>query len=211
MSSWIRPVEGKITDSFEGHKNRAKPAANPGIDYGVAFGTGVKAVADGVVSGVVPTFTGSGGRMIFLDFPSGHRADYLHLSRIDVLQGQEVKQGQIIGLSGASGLGKEYGYGPHLHFSFRVGGRPTMGAGNIDYEAFLSQQGAAPAAPKAPKAPEAPKPATKPATTGTYTVKSGDNLTKIAKTNGTTVAKLVELNEIKNANLISVGQVLKVS
>jgi len=211
VSSWIRPVEGKITDSFEGHKNRAKPAANPGIDYGVAFGTGVKAVADGVVSGIVSTFTGSGGRMIFLDFPSGHRADYLHLSRIDVLQGQEVKQGQIIGLSGASGLGKEYGYGPHLHFSFRVGGRPTMGAGNIDYEAFLSQQGAAPAAPKAPKAPEAPKPTTKPVTTGTYTVKSGDNLTKIAKANGTTVAKLTELNGIKNANLINVGQVLKLN
>ncbi len=210
MSSWIRPVEGKITDSFEGHKNRAKPAVNPGIDYGVAFGTGVKAVADGVVSGIVSTFTGSGGRMIFLDFPSGHRADYLHLSRIDVLQGQEVKQGQIIGLSGASGLGKEYGYGPHLHFSFRVGGRPTMGAGNLDYEAFLTQQGVAPAAPKAPVAPKAPA-APKPAATGTYTVKKGDNLTKIAKANNTTVAKLVELNEIKNANLISVGQILKVS
>jgi murein DD-endopeptidase MepM/ murein hydrolase activator NlpD len=210
VSSWIRPVEGKITDSFEGHKNRAKPAANPGIDYGVAFGTGVKAVADGVVSGVVPTFTGSGGRMIFLDFPSGHRADYLHLSRIDVLQGQEVKQGQIIGLSGASGLGKEYGYGPHLHFSFRVGGRPTMGAGNLDYETFLTQQGVAPAAPVAPVAPKAPA-APKPAATGTYTVKKGDNLTKIAKANNTTVAKLVELNEIKNANLISVGQILKVS
>jgi len=210
VSSWIRPVEGKITDSFEGHKNRAKPAANPGIDYGVAFGTGVKAVADGVVSGVVQTFTGSGGRMIFLDFSSGHRADYLHLSRIDVLQGQEVKQGQIIGLSGASGLGKEYGYGPHLHFSFRVGGRPTMGAGNLDYEAFLTQQGVAPAAPKAPVAPKAPA-APKPAATGTYTVKKGDNLTKIAKANNTTVAKLVELNEIKNANLISVGQILKVS
>jgi murein DD-endopeptidase MepM/ murein hydrolase activator NlpD len=213
MSTWIRPVEGKITDSFEGHKNRAKPAVNPGIDYGVAFGTGVKAVADGVVSGIVSTFTGSGGRMIFLDFPSGHRADYLHLSRIDVLQGQEVKQGQIIGLSGASGLGKEYGYGPHLHFSFRVGGRPTMGAGNLDYEAFLTQQGAAPAAPKAPVTPVAPKApvAPKPAATGTYTVKKGDNLTKIAKANNTTVAKLVELNEIKNANLISVGQILKVS
>ena len=210
MSTWIRPVEGKITDTFEGHKNRAKPAANPGIDYGVAFGTGVKAVADGVVSGVVQTFTGSGGRMIFLDFPSGHRADYLHLSRIDVLQGQEVKQGQIIGLSGASGLGKEYGYGPHLHFSFRVGGRPTMGAGNIDYEAFLGTAPAkAPVAPTKPATPVAPA-APKPAATGTYTVKKGDNLTKIAKANKTTVEKLVELNEIKNANAINVGQILKI-
>ena len=137
MSTWIRPVDGgSISDNFEGHKNRAKPALNPGIDYAVATGTPVKAVADGTVTGIVTTFTGSGGRMIFLSFPSGHNADYLHLSRIDVQPGQSVKQGQVIGLAGGSGLGKENGYGAHLHFSFRVGGKPTMGAGNIDYEAF---------------------------------------------------------------------------
>jgi murein DD-endopeptidase len=220
MSSWIRPLEGPITHDFNKHKSRTPASANPGTDYAVPTGTAVKAVADGVISGTVPTFKGSGGRMIFQDFPSGHRADYLHLSRIDVTQGQEVKQGQIIGLSGASGLGKENGYGPHLHFSFRVGGRPTMGTGNIDYEIFLTQQGAAPKAPAAapakaaPAKPAAKKPAPAKATpakaaTGTYTVVSGDNLTKIAAKHGTTVAKLVELNGIKNANLINVGQVLK--
>jgi murein DD-endopeptidase len=216
VSSWIRPVEGKITHDFTKHKTRTPASANPGTDYAAPTGTPIKAAADGVISGVVPTFKGSGGRMVFQDFPSGHRADYLHLSRIDVLQGQEVKQGQIIGLVGGSGLGKENGYGPHLHFSFRMGGRPTMGEGNIDYEIFLAQQGgAAPAAPKPSVAPKAPaakpaaKPAVKPAATGTYTVVSGDNLTKIAKANNTTVAKLVEINGIKNANLISAGQVLK--
>jgi murein DD-endopeptidase MepM/ murein hydrolase activator NlpD len=137
MTTWIRPVEGgSISDTFEGHKNRAKPALNPGIDYAVGTGTPVKAVADATVTGIVNTFTGSGGRMIFLSFSSGHTADYLHLSRIDVQPGQAVKQGQVLGLSGGSGLGKENGYGAHLHFSFRVGGKPTMGAGNIDYEAF---------------------------------------------------------------------------
>ena len=214
MSTFIRPVEGKITHDFQKHITRTPASANPGTDYAVATGTPVKAVADGTISGVVPTFKGSGGRMIFQDFPSGHRADYLHLSRIDVQQGQEVKQGQIIGLSGASGLGKENGYGPHLHFSFRVGGRPTMGAGNIDYEVFLAGGAApkaAPAAPAAPVAPAAPAAPAASASGNTYTVKKGDNLTKIAKAYGTTVAKLTELNGIKNANLINVGQVLKVS
>ena len=216
MSSWIKPLEGKITDSFQGHKNRAKPSVNPGTDYAVAIGTPVAAIADGLVSGVVPTIKGAGGRMVFLSFPSGHNADYLHLSRIDVTTAQEVKKGQIIGLSGASGLGKERGYGPHLHLSFRLGGRPTTGTGNIDYEAFLVEQGVAPAVAKPVAAkPAVAKPAVakpvaaKPAAIGTYTVKSGDNLTKIAQANNTTVAKLVELNKIKNANLISVGQVLK--
>jgi murein DD-endopeptidase MepM/ murein hydrolase activator NlpD len=89
--------------------------------------------------------------MIFLGFPSGHNADYLHLSRIDVVAGQAVKQGQVIGLVGGSGLGKENGYGAHLHFSFRVGGKPTMGAGNIDYEAFRgAPTSVAPAAPAKP-------------------------------------------------------------
>ena len=149
MTTWIRPVDGgSISDSFNGHKNRAKPSVNPGVDYAVATGTPAKAVADGTVINTVPTFAGAGGRMVFLSFPSGHTADYLHLSRIDVQPGQAVKQGQVIGLTGGSGLGKENGYGAHLHFSFRVGGKPTMGAGNIDYEAFRgAPTSAAPAAP----------------------------------------------------------------
>ena len=158
MTTWIRPVDGgSISDGFEGHKNRAKPALNPGIDYAVGTGTPVKAVADGTVTGIVTTFTGSGGMMIFLSFPSGHTADYLHLSRIDVTPAQAVKQGQVLGLSGGSGRGSMTGYGAHLHFSFRVGGKPTMGAGNIDYEAFRgAPTSAAPATPAAPaKAPAA--------------------------------------------------------
>ena len=217
MATWIRPVEGPITDSFDGHKNRkTNPSKNPGTDYGVAMGTPVKAIADGAISGIVPTFTGSGGRMVFQSFPTGHKADYLHLSRIDVTPGQHVKQGDIIGLSGASGLGKENGYGPHLHLSVRVGGQPTMGLGNLDFEKLLAEQGDAPAvvAPAKPVVSAKPaKPAApaKPTATGrTYRVVSGDNLTKIANQFRTTVPKLVALNGLKNANLIFAGQVLKI-
>ncbi len=152
MSAWVRPVEGKITHDFQRHITRTPASKNPGTDYAVPTGTPIKAVADGTISGIVATFTGSGGRMIFQSFPSGHNADYLHLSRIDVVPGQAVKQGQIIGLSGASGLGKENGYGPHLHFSFRVGGKSTMGAGNIDYEVFLGL----PSKPTTPTTPTRP-------------------------------------------------------
>jgi murein DD-endopeptidase MepM/ murein hydrolase activator NlpD len=135
--TWMRPVEARISDSFDAHRNRPKPSVNPGTDYITAVGVPCVAIADGIVARIVTTIAGAGGRMIFLDFPSGHKADYLHMSRIDVVAGQAVKKGQVIGLSGASGLGKENGYGPHLHLSFRMGGNHTNGAGNIDFEAFL--------------------------------------------------------------------------
>jgi murein DD-endopeptidase MepM/ murein hydrolase activator NlpD len=208
MTTWIRPVEGKITDSFQGHASRTNPPSrNPGTDYGVAHGTVVKAIADGIVTGIVPTFRGSGGRMIFMSFPGGFNADYLHLHSIEVIEGQEVKQGQRIGLSGASGLGSENGYGPHLHLSFRRGGSPTMGIGNLDFETYVSSAPAlAEPKPVKAKAPAKPKKAAK-----TYTVVKGDTLTKIAKAHGSTVAELVKLNSIKDKNKISIGQVLKVS
>jgi murein DD-endopeptidase MepM/ murein hydrolase activator NlpD len=159
MSTWIRPVDGgSISDSFQGHANRTNPPSrNPGTDYAVPAGTPIKAIADGTITGIVPTFAGAGGRMIYQSFASGHNADYLHLSRIDVVAGQQVKQGQIIGLVGGSGFGKENGYGAHLHLSFRVGGKPTMAAGNLDYEAFRG----------APTSATPAKPSVAPAKAGT--------------------------------------------
>ena len=46
---------------------------------------------------------------------------------------------------------------------------------------------------------------------GTYTVKSGDTLSRIAAAHGTTVAKLAADNGIKNPNLIHVGQVITIN
>jgi murein DD-endopeptidase MepM/ murein hydrolase activator NlpD len=211
--SWIRSVEGKISASYQNHKDRTPPSRNPGTDYAVPTGTPVKAIADGTITGIVETIRGAGGRMIFQSFAGGFNADYLHLSRIDVAVGQEIKQGQIIGLSGGSGLGSETGYGAHLHLSIRRGGTPTTGVGNIDFETLVSGSPApAPAKAAAPKAPAKAKAPAKPkATANTYTVVKGDNLTKIAKAHGTTVAALTKLNGIKDANKIAIGQVLKVS
>lgn len=64
-----------------------------------------------------------------------------------------------------------------------------------------------PAARPARKPAPAPKPVV--ASPKTYTVKSGDNLTNIARRHKTTIAVLKRLNGIKNANLITVGQVIK--
>jgi murein DD-endopeptidase MepM/ murein hydrolase activator NlpD len=210
MATWTRPLEGKITDSFDGHRGRTNPPSrNPGTDYGVPKGTVVKAIADGTVTGIVDHFRGAGGRMIFMSFAGGYNADYLHLQAIDVQPGQQVKQGQRIGLSGASGLHSENGYGPHLHLSFRKGGSPTMAEGNMDFEKMLTKT--TEPKPVEEKRVAEKKPAKPKAKGKTYTVVKGDNLTKIAKAHGTTVAELVKLNGIKDKNLINVGQVLKVA
>lgn len=145
MPTWIRPVQAGISDNFAAHQ--ARRSVNPGTDYVLGVGTPVVALSDGTVGGTVTTISGAGGRMVFLDFPSGHKADYLHLSRVDVSPGQAVKQGQVIGLSGASGKGSERGYGPHLHLSFRMGGRHTAGSGNQDYELVVANQTADKPAP----------------------------------------------------------------
>jgi murein DD-endopeptidase MepM/ murein hydrolase activator NlpD len=137
MAAFIRPTKTtKVSDTF--HAHLARGSVNPGTDYVVGVGTPVVAVADATVVGVTTSISGAGGRMVWLDFGNGYKADYLHLSRIDVAKGQKVTQGQVLGLSGGSGKGSERGYGPHLHFAIRIGGKHVNGKGNFDYEAFLS-------------------------------------------------------------------------
>ena len=71
---------------------------------------------------------------------------------------------------------------------------------------------AAPAAPAPEAAPAAPAPApAAPAPVSTYTVVRGDSLSGIASRFGTTSRNLMSLNGITNANLIRVGQVIKLS
>ena len=84
-----------------------------------------------------------------------------------------------------------------------------MSEGNMDFEKMLTKT----TEPKpVEEKPVAEKKPAKPKAKGkTYTVVKGDNLTKIAKAHGSTVAELVKLNGIKDKNKIFIGQVLKVS
>jgi murein DD-endopeptidase MepM/ murein hydrolase activator NlpD len=158
MPVFIPPVVAPITDNFAAHK--ARGSVNPGTDYAVPIGTPVVAIGGGgVVTKVVNDIAGAGGRMVNIKFNSYEwNCDYLHLSRIDVAVGQTVAQGQVIGLSGASGKGSERGYGPHLHFSFRQGGTRFSGAGNMDFQEVLKEWGVE----KEPAKPATPPAATKP-------------------------------------------------
>ncbi len=88
-----------------------------GIDYGAPVGSKVQAVADGRVD--FAGWDGGGGKEIKLHHARGYETYYLHLSRILVHGGQHVHQGQVIALTGATGLAT----GPHLDFRISQDGR----------------------------------------------------------------------------------------
>jgi murein DD-endopeptidase MepM/ murein hydrolase activator NlpD len=84
-----------------------------GTDYSAAAGTEVHAAADGTVALVGDHFFG--GRSVFLDHGDGLVTMYMHLSRVDVRAGAEVRRGETIGAVGSTGRAT----GPHLHFGLR--------------------------------------------------------------------------------------------
>ncbi len=102
--------------SMRFHPILQKWRAHLGTDFAAPTGTPARTVGDGVVS-----FAGGQngyGNVVFIKHRNGHETVYAHLSRINVRVGQNVGQGDTIGLVGATG----WATGPHLHFEFRVNG-----------------------------------------------------------------------------------------
>ena len=83
-----------------------------GVDYAAPYGTPVLAIGDGRV--IAAGYDGGSGRMIKIRHNSLYTTAYLHLMQFakGIHQGSEVKQGQVIGYVGSSGMST----GPHLDF-----------------------------------------------------------------------------------------------
>ena len=115
------PTTGKLMRGFGRTKNPTTGAMdqNDGIDIQAAFGTPVRAVADGVVShtGYIDGF----GLVVILEHGS-YATVYAHLGRIQVARGEEVDQGENIGLVGETGVTDSGG--PRLHFEIRYNKSP---------------------------------------------------------------------------------------
>lgn len=116
----IQPVNNKQLTLLAAGK---KPLINPfhrtmrehhGVDYLVAEGTAVFATADGTVKSLSEK-NSSHGKAITIDHGNGYETSYSHLLDIRVRKGQKVKRGDIIALSGNSGLS----FVPHLHYEVR--------------------------------------------------------------------------------------------
>ncbi|CAN5746812.1 hypothetical protein BH23ACT12_BH23ACT12_23480 [soil metagenome] len=93
---FISPVQAEIVRGFQPPSHRFGPG-HRGIDYGVPPGTPVRASGAGSVSFAGPV---AASLYVTLQHPGGVATTYSYLSRVEVSQGDQVGQGQVIGLSG---------------------------------------------------------------------------------------------------------------
>jgi murein DD-endopeptidase MepM/ murein hydrolase activator NlpD len=80
------------------------------IDYAAPLGTPIRSVGDGTIT--FAGYQGSYGNKVSIRHNGTYSTNYAHLSRFAVRSGDRVKQGQIIGYVGSTGLST----GPHLHY-----------------------------------------------------------------------------------------------
>lgn len=87
-----------------------------GVDYAAPTGTPVSTVGDGVV--IFAGYKGQNGNLVVIRHPNGYKTYYGHLSRIGkgIRNGVRVKQGQVIGYVGTTGLST----GPHLDYRIKI-------------------------------------------------------------------------------------------
>lgn len=90
------------------------PQSHQGVDYTVAEGSSVFATADGVVREISDK-SSTLGKTIVIDHGNGYKTSYSHLLSTLVRRGQRVQRGDVIALSGNSGLS----LAPHLHYEVR--------------------------------------------------------------------------------------------
>ncbi|NHQ87589.1 peptidoglycan DD-metalloendopeptidase family protein [Iodobacter sp. HSC-16F04] len=91
-----------------------------GIDFAASTGTKIMSTADGVISKITQDNSGY-GKHIEINHDGKYSTLYAHMSAFTpgLKQGSKIKQGEVIGLVGATGRVT----GPHLHYEFKVNGQ----------------------------------------------------------------------------------------
>ena len=115
--SFIWPVRGRISGLFGAQRiYRGTPGGyHSGVDVAAPTGTPFVAPADGVVVLAAETPFTLEGYLLIVDHGMGLSSAFLHNSRLDVRVGDVVRQGQPLGLIGATGRAT----GPHMHWGMR--------------------------------------------------------------------------------------------
>lgn len=123
---FIPPVPHAITGKYGIRRflNGAYNRYHSGVDFGSPHGATIKATQNAVVT-LARYFHkhNSNGNTVFLDHGQGVTSVYIHLSKVLVKEGQQVKRGDPIGLVGTTGRST----GPHLHWGVYLNGQNTDG------------------------------------------------------------------------------------
>jgi murein DD-endopeptidase MepM/ murein hydrolase activator NlpD len=115
------PVSGRVSSGFgeRFHPILGYKRFHAGLDLAAPMGSPIVAAADGRV--VSAGWHGGYGRLVAIAHVGGIETMYGHMSRIVAAPGSLVRQGQLIGYVGSSGLST----GPHLHYEVLKNGRPV--------------------------------------------------------------------------------------
>ena len=113
--NFTAPVDAPTSDVFGSQRifNGVAQREHQGLDYRVPTGTPVAALNDGTI--LLARFLYFEGNCVVIDHGQGLLTLYFHLSEFKVKEGDVVKRGQEIGLSGGTGRAT----GPHLHVAVR--------------------------------------------------------------------------------------------
>jgi murein DD-endopeptidase MepM/ murein hydrolase activator NlpD len=115
---FIKPMDSMITSDFGTARmfNKTLKSFHSGTDFRAKKGTPIYATNDGVV--VIAKNRYYAGNSVVIDHGEGIYSCYYHLSALHVRVGDSVKQGDRLGLSGATGRVS----GPHLHYAMMIQG-----------------------------------------------------------------------------------------
>jgi murein DD-endopeptidase MepM/ murein hydrolase activator NlpD len=112
------PATGRLSARFGLRRvlNGKEGSPHAGLDVAIGTGTPLRAAAAGRVIATGDYFYS--GKSVFVDHGQGFITLYIHMSRIDVREGETVERGATLGLSGATGRVT----GPHLHWAVLLNG-----------------------------------------------------------------------------------------
>lgn len=215
VTGYCIPVPGKVNSNY-GYRARFG-RMHKGVDLHIRSNDTIYAAFEGKVR--LTNYEAKGyGYYVILRHPNGLETVYGHLNRFLVKPNQSVKAGQPIALGGSTGRST----GPHLHFETRFMGYAINPNAIFDFanhtthtdtytfskSTYQQARNYSPSRNLAKSERENPyKAATN--VRATYTVKRGDTLSAIAKSNGISATTLRRLNNMSSTDKIKVGQVLK--
>ncbi len=198
------PAQGRVLSRYGPRGRRV----HNGTDVKVASGQEIYAAFDGIVrwSG---WNRGGFGNVIIIRHPSGLETFYAHLSKRTVEAGDYVEAGQVIGTGGRTGRAS----GTHLHFEARYADQSFDPERLIDFVTgelrvydfalkrdYFSSRSRAGDPERQPGEPEEQY----------HTIRSGDNLSTLARRYGTSVSDLCRMNGIASTATLRVGRTLRV-